>query len=333
MSNFLWYSLVIICGIAGAALALYIYKKKNKKKEFVCPIGGRCLDVVQSDYSKFLGIPVEVSGIGYYSFITLTYVMFMLFPVTMLPEVVFIVLGITFMAFLFSLYLTSLQAFVIKEWCTWCLSSALLTTLIFIFSFISNFESVIPIIVEYKSFIYIIHLFGIAIGLGGATVTGVLFINFLKQFLITKKETEVIHTITNIMWFALGVTVLSGVGLGVAQESFSMPYSVLSGVMIFVLLAGGLFKQLYLIPCLCIVSTDDPATEPKGKEFSRGIRKMVFMTGAVTMSTWYGLFLVALLDKDLFNLKWGLTIYAMIVLISVIKGFLVEKYLEKITFI
>ena len=41
---------------------------------------------------------------------------------------------ITVMATLFSFYLTYIQASKLKEWCTWCLISALLCSIIFLAS-------------------------------------------------------------------------------------------------------------------------------------------------------------------------------------------------------
>jgi uncharacterized membrane protein len=46
-----------------------------------------------------------------------------------------IVFGMTLVGFLFSLYLTAIEAFVLNAWCVWCVVSAIAMTLLFGVSF------------------------------------------------------------------------------------------------------------------------------------------------------------------------------------------------------
>ena len=123
--------LVILCALCGFLLALFIHIKKKLSEPLVCPIGHSCDPVVRSDYSRFLGIPVEILGMLYYFLIFLFYSLFLLFPALKAGETAITFVGISSLAFLFSLYLTAVQAFILKEWCTWCLISASLCAVIF----------------------------------------------------------------------------------------------------------------------------------------------------------------------------------------------------------
>lgn len=128
----------IICiqllGLGGFLLASYIYRKKKGKKKMICPRKADCDTVIHSDYSKVLGIPVEVLGMLYYFFISMVYPLAFLLNLESL-EFIVVVFAMSACAVLFSVYLVSVQAFVIKHWCTWCLISAAISFLILITSY------------------------------------------------------------------------------------------------------------------------------------------------------------------------------------------------------
>ncbi len=123
--------LISALAVAGFSLALYIRSHKKEATPLVCPLNGKCEQVVHSKYSTLFGIPVEILGMIYYLIVAGTYLVSLMFPDLLHPYVNYVVLGITTAAFFFSLYLTALQAFVLKSWCTWCLFSAGICTLIF----------------------------------------------------------------------------------------------------------------------------------------------------------------------------------------------------------
>ena len=122
--------LVILAALTGIFVAQHIRHKK-KTGPFVCPLKFDCHTVVNSDYSKLLGIPVELIGMGYYAIIAASYSVFILFPEYATDEYTLGVLIVTVIAFLFSMYLTGVQAFKLKQWCSLCLFSACMCTVIF----------------------------------------------------------------------------------------------------------------------------------------------------------------------------------------------------------
>jgi uncharacterized membrane protein len=128
--------IIIALGILGFLLCVHIYKKKRSTKPLICPLKGDCESVLKSDYSTFFGIGLEVYGLLYYGTVTVSYTVMYFYPVFHVPLVYLPILGVSIGAFLFSLYLTGVQAFKIKSWCTWCLTSAAISTAIAIVSFI-----------------------------------------------------------------------------------------------------------------------------------------------------------------------------------------------------
>lgn len=125
---------LLIAGLAlcGLLLANYIRTTKKAPGTLVCPLEGSCEEVVSSSYSKLIGLPVENMGILYYLLTLIAYLGFAFFPNSLPFYSSYIMLGVGFTAFLFSFYLTVIQSFFLKHWCTWCLFSAGISTIIFI---------------------------------------------------------------------------------------------------------------------------------------------------------------------------------------------------------
>jgi len=131
---------IFVLGLCGFMVARHIYKHKNDNKNpLVCPIQFDCHTVVHSDYSKLFGIPVEILGMIYYMTISFAY-LFFIFTDNVVPMTLvgFIIL-LSFLAFLFSVYLIAVQIFILKKGCSWCIVSAFICLLIFILT-IFNYD-------------------------------------------------------------------------------------------------------------------------------------------------------------------------------------------------
>jgi len=128
------YFLLIAAAVAGFAIAFYIHQHKAQlvpEKKMFCPLKFECDPVIHSDYGVLLGLPTEIWGMFYYAAIAVTYSWSLLAPWTFTSQILLGVWAISGLAFLFSLYLVYIQAFVLRQWCSWCLASAVLSTLIF----------------------------------------------------------------------------------------------------------------------------------------------------------------------------------------------------------
>lgn len=124
--------IIILASLCGLAIAGYIHRKKVSGEKLICPIGADCQAVIYSPYSKFLEIPVENLGVFYYLILALLYTLFLFFPSWNADTLSFFTLSLTTVAFIFSIYLLFVQIIILRKWCTWCLGSALLCTIIFV---------------------------------------------------------------------------------------------------------------------------------------------------------------------------------------------------------
>jgi uncharacterized membrane protein len=115
---------MLVLTLLGLGVASYLTYAHYSGAEVPCPKGGGCETVQHSAYSKLAGVPVALIGLVGYVAILAT----LLAPegeTTRLATMVFTMTG-----FGFSLYLTSRELFSIHAICWWCVSSAVIMTLL-----------------------------------------------------------------------------------------------------------------------------------------------------------------------------------------------------------
>ncbi len=142
----------MLLGTTGFLLSRHIWHSKRQSAPLVCPLNGKCENVIHSKFSKLFGIPLEIIGMLYYGLIAVFYLLYSFSPQTLPVYASYIIMGITVTAFVFSIYLTLLQAVVIRSWCTWCLFSAGLCTLIFLLVFFISEISIQELVDSISSF-------------------------------------------------------------------------------------------------------------------------------------------------------------------------------------
>ncbi|HEY4475194.1 MAG TPA: vitamin K epoxide reductase family protein [Candidatus Paceibacterota bacterium] len=121
----------IVLSLAGLVNAGYLSYKHFQKKLLVCPINHDCNAVVESKWGHMFGVRNEILGILYYLAMFAGILIFILKPNLILDISNYIFIG-TAIGLIFSAFLTYLQKFVIKEYCFYCLISALISLLLFI---------------------------------------------------------------------------------------------------------------------------------------------------------------------------------------------------------
>ncbi len=119
---------ILILSVIGFLLSVYLtYLHYTEGQTAFCSQGSDCDAVRQSSYSSMFGVPVALFGaIGYALIFWFTYVS--------ISKSIrwFLLYTISLAGFVFSVYLTYLELFVIKAICPYCVVSALIMTAIFI---------------------------------------------------------------------------------------------------------------------------------------------------------------------------------------------------------
>ncbi len=127
------YLIILVLSLLGFFLAGYINLKTERKEKLVCVIGNDCNKVIKSKYGKTFGMDNTFLGMIYYLVVLILALDVLIFPwIVSVGLFYWVFFLITLGAALFSVYLTIIQLFVIKELCEYCLLTALNTILIFV---------------------------------------------------------------------------------------------------------------------------------------------------------------------------------------------------------
>jgi uncharacterized membrane protein len=116
--------------VLGLGVAAYLAYVEVSRVEAVCGPVGECNIVQGSAYAMVLGVPVAVWGVLYYVAIAALWAGQRTLAGRLANLSLLGLLGLTFFGALFSVYLTCLELFVIHAICSWCLSSAVISTVL-----------------------------------------------------------------------------------------------------------------------------------------------------------------------------------------------------------
>jgi uncharacterized membrane protein len=126
------YAVAALLSLVGLADALYLTIEHVTGHSVRCTILAGCSAVLSSPYAVVAGIPLAAIGAAAY---------FSVFSLATLAAFGYrsagkILMVLVILMFLVSLWLIYLQAFVIREFCQYCLLSALITTALLIIALI-----------------------------------------------------------------------------------------------------------------------------------------------------------------------------------------------------
>jgi uncharacterized membrane protein len=105
-----------LVALAGVAVAGYLTWTHYAGGSTVCPIGGGCEAVQESEYAELAGIPVALLGL-------VSYVVVLALVAWDAPTARLAAAALALVGVLFSGYLLVVQLFVIDAVCVWCLAN------------------------------------------------------------------------------------------------------------------------------------------------------------------------------------------------------------------
>ncbi len=122
-----WWAIPLLTTV-GLGIMLYL---ASIPETLICYPSGACQVIQQSEYGKILNVPVGIWGALGYLAILVTWSASLIGSSRLLHFVPWALLALTLLGVLFSLYFTFLEPFVIGATCPWCLTSAILMTILF----------------------------------------------------------------------------------------------------------------------------------------------------------------------------------------------------------
>lgn len=157
-------------------------------------------------------------------------------------------------------------------------------------------------LVEGERFFWGLHILGVVFGLGAATVTDLLFVDFMRNFRVERREAEIMELLSKIIWVGLGLLLISGLALFLprweaflASDRFLMKMTAVGAVIL-----NGVFLNLWIQPRarkISFVKTGETrAISEEEKERRVRLRRGAFALGGISFVSWYGAFGLAVLN-------------------------------------
>ncbi|RME82722.1 MAG: vitamin K epoxide reductase [Caldilineae bacterium] len=123
-------ALPLLC-LVGLGIAAYLSFVETTGSEAICGPVGNCNAVQSSPYARLFGVvPVGVLGMVGYVVLLAAWVLLRRGRAEWVEEVAWLAPVLAFFGVIFSIYLTYLELFVLGAVCMWCVSSAVIMTLI-----------------------------------------------------------------------------------------------------------------------------------------------------------------------------------------------------------
>ncbi len=317
----------ILFSLVGLLIALYLFRKKKALQKPFCPLRADCHTVIQSNYASMFGVPLEYFGIGYYLLSAILYATPFAFNFLDIVLLKTILIALSVVGAIFSIYLIALQAFVIKSWCSWCVLSATISIILFIISSISLTPEVFALIASFKRFIIIIHVLAVVIGMGSAFVTDRLFFKFLKDYKISEEEKNIMDEVSKVIWYSLFVVIISGIFIYMTNmEGYNnSPKFWVKMIAVLVVTINGIFLNVVISPKL--ISINFLNEVPFSRDISKK-RKLAFALGAISLSSWLTAFCLAMLKNLPYNLFEIFGAYFVILVLAILGSQVFEYVLS-----
>ncbi len=316
--NLIYSISIIFFSFLGLLLSLYIAKTKRIGKHLVCPLGHECDTIINSRFSRFLGLRVEYIGIFYYFIVAISYISILIFNIP--KNIIFYILLVSSIAFVFSLYLIFIQLILLKKWCTTCIGSFVLSFFIIIASFL-GFEA------SFGAYLFGIHdilgwlfMASIFVGIISTSLYAKIFIRFLKDFKISKKESNRLAMFSHTALVAIAITFFSGLSIvltdvygNFTENSKFMVIIIILGI----LLVYEIVVNMIIAPKLIDIHFGNTNIVKMEEHKHSMMRKTAFGFVAIGVVSWYFLLLLSSIDFYGYSSAVLLIIYLILVIVTV----------------
>jgi len=182
----------------------------------------------------------------------------------------------------------------------------------------------------YSIFVFI-HLFGLAWGLGGATVSDLLFFYSIKDRLLKVEQFKMLQVTSVVVISGLAVAIISGLTLLLIQYHSTGSWPLLADqrflakiTLVAAVSVNGFVFHRSVFP---ILARSTGRSLSVNKEFVSRLW-LLALTGAVSVVSWYGVIILAFW-KGLSQFSYGLLInvYVCLVLLASLIGYVVLTFI------
>lgn len=257
-------------------------------------MGGNYNDVLDGKFSKFFDIEIEMIGLVYYFFLLIGYVWLTFFGAINYSALLTYLLIVTTIGFLFSLYLIFVQLVYTKKWCYWCLTSSIVTIIIFVLSLFSleTYQNLVIIFLYEKiKVLSWLQIIGIAIGTSAATLSALFTIIFLKDFKIDLKEEKKLTVLDQMIWLSITLLIITNLCFYIINPAdYKNSSQLLSQIgILIILLINNSILSLYIAPKLIGIRIDMNSINVFRIFW---LRQIALAMGIVSVISWYSILLI-----------------------------------------
>ncbi len=177
---------------------------------------------------------------------------------------------------------------------------------------------------DYEKIAVGVHLIGFALGVGGATVSDILFFQALRRKLLSEERFALLMTISKIVWVGLGILIASGAALFwlIYNEMHALPLIhsprwQAKLTLVAIVLLNGLFFKFSIFPKLKALAGQQLSINNIGPIVGK-----LALSGTLSIASWYSILILSLLPRTVRPPYWE---FMGIYLIIVIVGILVSR--------
>jgi hypothetical protein len=174
---------------------------------------------------------------------------------------------------------------------------------------------------DYQQIALGIHLIGFALGLGGATISDIMFFRALRKRQITEEAFTTLSVLSKVIWAGLFLLVSSGLVIFwlIYSERGSIPmlasprWQTKLILVAIVLINGFVFKQTIFPFLKSLVGTPLSLNVVSPKIWRLAV------SGTISVVSWYGIFLVTMLPRTFRpQLAYFLAVYFAILIVGMV---------------
>ncbi len=172
-----------------------------------------------------------------------------------------------------------------------------------------------------------VHLLGLVLGLGGALILDVMIFHFLNNLTISSREAVIMHLISQMIILGLALLIVSGFALTLINPEAYLenPRFLMKMTAVGVVTINGVLLNLFVVPKMEQISFQ------KGEmEENTGLIRGAFVAGAVSMTSWLSVFILAMINPlEAYSFGILLTVYLILLAMTVAGGLVMKKIYEK----
>lgn len=182
---------------------------------------------------------------------------------------------------------------------------------------------------SYQTLFLILHLLSFAVGVGAATLMDITFARYLLSLEGENWYPGLYRSAGRLIWIALIFIVLSGLGLFLADVPRLLASSKFFAKMLVVsvIIINGLIFNSLFAPRLALMFGEE--NSEKRSLHNRSLRRSIFASGAVSLTSWYIAVILGGLSTVTLSLMTLLGLYATSLSVAISGSLLLEAWFSR----